>query len=80
MHWGLRHQTTEAGHERQQENRGGHKVEHAVNFKARHETRTDQRAQHRADTAHQNEPPANRHDPIGRHAIVGVGDADGVER
>ena len=32
--WRLRHQTSDAGHERQQEYRGRHEVEHAVNFKA----------------------------------------------
>ena len=79
MHWRLRHQTSVAGNERQQEHRGRHKVEHAVNFKARHQTCTDQWAQYRAESAHQDEPSAYRHDAIGRHAIVRVGDADGLE-
>ena len=75
----LRRQTSKSCHQRQHECCGGHEVEHAVNFKARHQSRTDQRAEHRADPANQNEPSAYRHNPISRHAIVRVGDANGVE-
>ena len=34
VRWRLHHQTSDAGHERQQEYRGRHEVEHAINFKA----------------------------------------------
>lgn len=77
---GWRHQTPEDCHNSQQEYGGGHEVEHAVDFEVCHQACTDQWAEYRAEPAHKNELSAYRHDPIGRHAIVRVGDTDGVQR
>src|SRR5215469_10285109 len=77
---GWRHQTPEACYNRQQECDSSHEVQDTVDFKACHQTRTDQRAEYRTDPAHQNEPSAYRDDAIGWHAIVRVRDTHWVQR
>ena len=72
-------QASARGQEGQEEGGGGHEVEHAVDAEACHEARTDERANHRAEPTNQNELAAYRHDPVGRHVIVRVSDADRVK-
>src|SRR5215831_10227710 len=76
---GLRHQTTEACRNRQQQYGSSHEVEDAVDLKVFHQALTNQRAEYRANTAHQNEPSAYRDDTIRGHAIKRVGDADRIQ-
>lgn len=53
---GAGHQTAEACHTREHEDRSRHEVEEAVDSKVCHQTRPDQWAEYRANPTHQNEP------------------------
>jgi hypothetical protein len=63
----------------QDERGSGHEVKHAVDAEARHHARADQRTCDRAEPTDEDQPAAHRHDPIGRHAVVRIGDADRIQ-